>query len=696
MNPHRLLGVALCSLASGTAVYVALCGVGAPARAERVEHAAPAADTDFLKEFKRLSAANNKADMQKLMRSRVDEAVLDIVSVCEQIAAQTSEELEKLAAELQETWKATFKTEFAERVYKYFSTLEPAQKKNRETLKKVYDKALTQFENNVEKKDDSTYDLIFAQLRDHPDYFDQEKDYFYASQSAVLVARCLDEVLRKSGADQHGAWKYYVKALELREKIDLKDPVFDECNKRRAALAAKGFDKKADPAAPQEPGAGGGGAEAPKVADLGAPLKVNLAFEVVTLEQFQRPVYAADEIFSVWQGLNLKKSEGNRATIPSLPGSPMVLRVGAADVRVDLDGDGTGDEKVPLTGNITPVKVTVGKGASARPWAFLAVTGGNNEAYQGVNLNYTPSGDMMTLFYYAAASVVGDVGGTSLRVIDETLDGTYGSRPQNMGEFGLSKDVFAPAPDTLVVGTSKRARPYSEYTDVDGKWFRLAVSGDGKELTATPAQPDTGILKLDFKGSLVPPESIVVQGKGAYENSYFDVLQNGDKGVAVPVGGYQLSYGIIRKGKKKQIQKCLILPGKSPASWTVTKGSTTVVELGAPFTFDFHTKKDGEKVTVEGASVRVVGKAGERYERNWNCVPHPEVAWRKKGTKKASKPEKMSLCIDTEMMNKEGAAPFWSPLDLVLDAKGSGGDVELQLIDKKNEFFGKFESEWKE
>jgi len=54
----------------------------------------------------------------------------------------------------------------------------------------------------------------------------------------------------------------------------------------------------------------------------------------------------------------------------------------------------------------------------------------------------------------------------------------------------------------------------------------------------------------------------------------------------------------------------------------------------------------------------------------------------------------MAHVTDVETMNKLGTETTWFPLDLELDVKGQG-DVELQLVDKKHDLFGKIESDWK-
>lgn len=707
MIPRRVFGPALALVVPLCAFGVVLGTVVSFAWPSAATVRASTVESDFLKEFKKQLAAQNAAEMQKLVKNQAPDAVIAIVDVAEQISAQTSEELETLHAALRESWRAVHKTEFAEKVYRYFSSINASTKKNLAELKKRYEVGLTEWQNNEDKKDAQNYDLIEAKLRDLVDYFDQEGDLFHASHCALLCARSMDEILRQGG-DLFLAYKYYVKALEFREKLDLKDAVFDECTKRKTALAAKGFDKKkgAEPP-PQEPGGEKPGGEQPGKPQPSAsttPIKVPLAFEVVgTFDAFQRPTYYADDIFEIWNGIPLEKNGGNKGAFTQMSGSPTFLRAGATDVKLDLDGDGKGDEKIPLTGNIVPVKVTLGKGDDARPWAFLVVTGGQQSSYQGVQVNLAPVDEQTTLLTLGAASVVGNVGGTQLRIIDETFDAIYGTDPKTYGFTGISdagdptkKLCYQPDFDTMVVGASKRARPYSQIANLDGKWWKLDVAGNGKELTATPADVELGTIKLDFKGG-VAPAVVLIKGKdGPLARCWYDITEGGAKGLQVPTGTYELAYGELRKGKKKQLQKCIVLPGKNPPTWNVRRGETTVAELGAPFGFDFAMKKDGDKLTIQGRSVRVVGKAGERYERTWNCVPIPEVGFRKKGSKgKAGKYEKMPKVLDNVAIDKLGWDAPWSPLDLVLDVKGQG-EVEVQLLLKAHDFFGKIESNWKE
>jgi hypothetical protein len=668
----------------------------APAASEIVllENTAPATraladapDPEFKAAFDKLVAKKDKAELAKLVKAHVKDAVDWTIYTCEQISAQSSDDLETFMAEMREAWKTAQKTDFAEKVYTYYSTVSGTNKKDRTDLKKRYDLANDELQKNLQKKDSFVFQNLVDEFEVLGSAFDQVGDLYWSSQSWLASAACYDEPLRGTSADLFKACNAYIQALDARDRIELKDPAYDDALHRKSTLAAKGFDKKkkdvaTPPAAePQAP-----------AAQAGTAATVPMTFEVVaSLDAFQRPNYSADEIYAIWDSIQMK-GKGTSGSLPYLQGGPPLFRMGANDLRFDTDGDGVGDEKVNFTGNIAPVKITIGKGEDQRPWAFLGVTASDKENYENLQVNLAPTDTQISIYTYAAASIVGTVGTAQVRVIDETMDGYYGSPVEMRGAIGISKDYFEPAFDSVVIGNSKRARPWSEYQEIEGKWYKLEIPKSGKEMKTTPVTFDTGILKLDFKGPA--PDWVIVHGDGQLQNSYFDLVEGGAKGVSLPVGKYSLAYGDVRKGKKKQTQKTLILPGKSTPTWNVTKGGTTVVTLGAPYGFDFRFNYASEKVTLEGRSVVMTGSQGERYERTWNCVPKPEVEWRVKGTKQGKKAPRMTGVLDTDRLYKIGWEAAWSPVDL--EFKAGGDKIELQLVDKKHDLFGKIESAWKE
>ena len=254
----------------------------------------------------------------------------------------------------------------------------------------------------------------------------------------------------------------------------------------------------------------------------------------------------------------------------------------------------------------------------------------------------------------------------------------------------LMHGMLHPEMDSIVIGNSKRARPWSEYQQIGDTWYRLEVENGGKSLKAYPFETETGKVKVSFKGG--KPTWLVVKGSGKYENAYFDLME---KGLELPPSKYTLFCGELRKGKKIQTMKTLILPGKETPPWRVEVGGTTEVELGGPFGFDFEVEEDGRNLTIPGNSVVVTGVADERYERPWNCVPKPDASVRKQGDKKGSKPEGFRAVGEQEELIQGGWSVAWFPKDLDLKKKFDD-KAEVQLTQKKNKLFGKIESTWKD
>lgn len=654
-----------------------------------------APDPAFKTRFQKLGTQNAKDEMAKLVKTEAKDAVGWIVTTGEELLANPSPEAEAFMTDLRAAWTSAMKSEFAEKIYTYFTTFDAQNKKDHRELHERYDKVWDEYRANLDKKDS----WVFLNLVDEFDIlangFDQIGDLYWSSQAWLVYAACYDAPLRGDGADPKKALQGYTNALDLRTKLDLKDAGFEEASRRKSVLSGSGKateptpgNKKDAPAAPPP-------SAPPKPVTLGEPVKVPLTFEVVpSIETFQRPNYHCDDFYSLWTPLSFLK-KGSSVGFPNAPGSPLAYRTGATELSFDLDGDGQGEEKVTLSGNITPVKLAIGKGEAARPWAILAMIGNTKDEYQGLEVNLAPSDDRFPVYILGAASITGAVAGVPIRIIDDTIDGVYGTVPQTWGFPGLTPGIFQPDLDSMVIGTGKRAKPWSSIQQIGTVWYKLDVAADGKQLSASPMTVETGVLKLDYKGPA--PTYVVVHGTSPQNDGYFDLVEGGSKGVTVPAGTYALYYGEMRKGKKRQAQKTAILPPVTNApQWTVGAGETVTVSLGGPYSFDFKHAFEAEKLTIEGNTVAVVGAHGERYERPWNCVPRPEVVWRKKGTKKASKPERMELVPDMGTIEKLGWIATWAPIKFERELNGVEGPIEVQLSEKKHDIFGKIDSPWRE
>ena len=668
------------------------------------------------------AAKNDHSGVAKLMKSKKDDSVAWIVVTCESLAQKPNDADEKFAEALKAGWKEGIGGEFAEREYKAMKEL-GNNKRDRNGLMERLDAVLTDLEKNKEHPED----LVFQNAVDELDVvgpgLDETGDLYRSSQAYFVQAQCYENEVRGASVDLHKAWVAYGHVLETRDKLDLKDSVYEQATKRKAALLAKGADKKKDPNAEPPAGGGGEGGGAPPAGGAnaganpppkeganpgaapaagaspgaaGAPIVAAATFDALpAVDAFLRPNYSADEIFVLWNASMALKGKGSSTTFVRFTTGPPLIRVGKTDLRFDTNGDGQGDEKVPTPGTPVLVKVNIGKGTDARPWACLAQIGSDKDDFQGVQVNNNPSDESLFLFAISAASITANVGGVPIRIIDDDADSVYGNPPLSYPEYGCVNGENQPEFDSIVIGASKRARPWSELQQIGDKWYKLEPTTNAKEVHATPADVQTGTLKLEFTGP-VQPAWIVVQGvDAALKNTRFDLVEGGAKGVAVPAGKYSFFYGEVRKGKRKQTQKVLILPGKSMPTWQVEPGKTAVVQLGGPFGFDWRHSVDGDKVKVEGASVCVVGAKGERYERAWGCVPRPEVSWRKKGTKTGSKGELMKVILDQDTMIKQKPDASWFPLDLEVPLKGEKNAIEVQLLEKKHDLFGKIESEWK-
>jgi len=688
LGASALLALPLCLLASGAPASLAAAPAGA----------APAAPQDaqlaWRTEFKKAMKVGAQSEMERLVKKDTHAAVEWIIDTAQAISTKTNDELETRMAALRKAWKGAIGSQFADNMYEYFSLLEQVYKDERNRLKRRYDKAYNRYFGNLEKKDQPTFGVLYLEFKMLAEAYAELGDFYYASQSWLLCYTCINEDARGEQADLYKACAALKMVVEERKKIDLQDRKYLEAKSAYTYLKAQGYD--GEPGAGEEgeggePGTGGPPKAGPR--KEGAAVVVEMGFEMVEdYDKFKRPSYYADEIHNLWTRIALQK-KGSKATFSSLGQmSPKVHRAGSSEVLIDADGDGEGELDVPLRGNVDPIEFEITDDSGSRPWGCLTKLGTQSDMYQNIQVSMQPSDDQLQLYLAAGASMVGEVAGEQVRIIDENMDGIYGGPPTFWGHDGLTKDMLHPEFDSILIGAkAKRAVPFSEYQKIGDVWYRLEVEGGGTSIRAYPTELETGKVKVSFKGG--KPTFLVVQGKGKYENSYFDLMA---KGVELPVGSYTLLCGELRKGKKLQTVKALMLPGKNMPSWTVSAGETTAVKLGAPFGFDFKFENGSKSVTVLGESIAITGSGGERYERMWNCVPKPEAAVRPKGKGRGGKPDDMKLALSQDEINQGGWKIAWFPYDLTLDKKGRFDEAEVQLAEKKNKLFGKINSDWKE
>ena len=647
----------------------------------------------FMEEFRKLIPTGNLDAMVELVKTNEQSAELAIVETCEAIGQESNDVLEEEVDALRKAWKKGYDSDFVDLEYNYFSLdLQGAFKKSRRDLVDQYRPKLREYGDVKAKKEPARLASLAMDFYGFAKAFEELGDLYLASLCYGIYAEAFDVALMGNQADFKRACEGWKKNLELREKLELDNQKNAEIKKRIEFLEAEGHGAPATPApgAPAAPGA----PESATGSAPGVPVPLNAVFELVSdIEMYARPAYHADVNYQIWPAIVLQGVD-SKGSIPTMERSPGIVRISATKIGVDVNGDGTGEVEVPLTGKIGPVQLTLGEGDQQRPWAFLATIGQQQDTYQGFRYNLSADENQMQVFVNAAASMVGTVDGIRVQVIDENMDGVYGGPPTELAYIGVREGSAQRDVDTVVIGETKVARPWSELQKIGPNWYKLERDPTGA-LLATRTDVKAGTLALDLKG--VDANWLILRGTGNLSRCFFDVVDGGVKKVEVPEGTYELYCGLVSSGKRTQMAKALVLPGTTVPTVRAIAGETMKVELGAPFGFDFKYTQDEETISVEGSSIVVSGRGGESYQRLWNCVPIVEVNVRKAGSGKGKKEEKMQPVGSQEELIDAGNdyRNAWFPLSAVIQKPKAGETVELQLVEKKNKLFGKIESTWK-
>jgi len=679
-NSPRVL---LASLTSFVLLFAAFFGPAGAARA-----AAPQGTYfEFRDRFDKAISLNAKDEMKRLFSGHEAFAINLVMDTCALIQADPSERVMTRMEGIKTAWAAAKDTEFVKHMERYFSYLDTAIAREREKIKAAYDKASREFATADAAKDKSKLNGLAEEFEALAKAFEEAGDKYFAGNAWLYRALCFEERFHGADTKFRLVAQAYRRLVDLRLEIDLKDGFYRETLPNLTKLEALGFGElKEGPA-----GGEGGAAAGPVLKGAGTTLTLPTTFSAIEdVEGPPRPVYNLDEHHSLWNPLYFA-AVGSTAQLSRLEKSPVFKRSGSSKIEMDLDGDGTFDRDLPVRGNLELVEFELGEGASKRKWAMLAKAGNETDQYQSVLLSNAASDQNWSIFVAPGASVTADVAGTTLQVFDDNMDGVYGSWPATYGHTGMPDGLFQPELDSILVGESKRAIPWSEYVRFPSGWMKLESQNGGTSILATPTEVRTGKLKLVAKG--LTPAYLVVQGLSDFEHSYFDLA--GAKEVEVPVGRYKLFWGLVTKGSKKQLMKALVLPGSGSPIYEVLDGKTVEVAFGAPFNYTCEYEKGDEKITIAGKSVTLIGAGGERYERVYGAVPRPEVSYRKVGTKRGSKPEEMPIIQDRDGFDRRGGyAAMWKPLDLVMEKNSHETEIEVQLTEKKNKLFGKIEGTW--
>lgn len=644
----------------------------------------------FREEFDQALKLNNNSAMDALIGKYEEAAINSILITAEGIAGAPNEVLLTRFEGYRAAWKRKKGSKFPDKVERMFANMPSATKRQRITLKGKYDACARKLLQLQADKNKDGLKLAADEMMAYGEGFKEVGDHWYESQAFFRAGIAISETyLGKKDVDLNKVADAYERCINARDAVDIKDKYYKQVLPAMKTLHGKGY------------GASGKGAETvpggPKAkptgpAANGAAVTAKMSFELLPANKdSMRPSYYLDWHLQIWPAVFLAKV-GSTAKILRLKDGPTVIRESASKIMLDMDADGKGDFEWPTRGKFETFQMKLGSGASERPWALLTEVGREQDFYQGQPMNLLATDDGYQVYYTAGGAMVGDISGVQIQIVDDNLDGVYGSPPLSWGHQGIVPKNFQLEFDSIRIGKDKKARPFSRLVDLGGSvgWHELTVKDGGNTIEAQPMTVKTGSVRLKVKG--LKPDFFVLKGlDDELTNTFIDIA--GGKKVELPVGNYELGFGLVRKGSKLQLMKAVIMAGPDSPRYQVKAGETLEIVAGAPYSFDFAYEVGESEVTVVGESIRILGAGGEAYDRFYGCVPYVDAEIRRKGAKRGQDNVRLKPVVDNLGLEKHGWKGMWKPISAKLVKKD--GEVEVQITEKKNKLFGKLASGWK-
>jgi hypothetical protein len=632
-------------------------------------------------QFRQARGTGDLRAMAQLLRQNQAVAITWIIDTATSMGTHPSDELAEDLQSQKRAWREAYKTGFVDHMEQYYQFLRHELRATHQQLQHEYlrirekSDALTKDRQAASRT--TQLEAFAAELRKVAEAFEELGDHYYAAECWLVAGNNVNEhTLSEQEANLGLALLAYQRFLEHRKAIELEDGTTSIVETKVEYYESLG--------------AAAGEAKGPTASiTLGSALVAPATVvHQADLEAVVRPSYFTDSVHLTWRALWLPGEDGSTA-IDGVAGGPRLVRTGAAEIRVEpVEGE---PQTLSLGGQQQLVETWVGTGDDRLPWSFLLMDTGNEEYFHTIKVDLSPGVQGLSLYVAPSASAVYELAGMRVQIFDDNLDGFYGSAPRLYSFPGMAKGEFEALVDSVLVDGEKRAVPYSEYLTLGGSWYRLEPQIGGKSLKATPATLRTGTVKFEPKG--LEYDSFLVRGTEELSGAVFD-LAGAKRGLALPVGRYQVLGGLVRQGKRSEIEKAVITPPLDNPGFLVKPDEETVVSAGAPFGFDFDYSVEGEELTVLGESIVVVGAGGERYHKIWRARVEPEISLRRAGSGRGSKGESMQLVWETQGLDEIGLTRAWKPRDRTV-ANKFGAEVEVQLLEKKNKLFGKIESVWK-
>ena len=206
-----------------------------------------------------------------------------------------------------------------------------------------------------------------------------------------------------------------------------------------------------------------------------------------------------------------------------------------------------------------------------------------------------------TLAYHPAAVLDGELFGKPFSMIDADASGSYGDLT-----------------DAAVIGAEPPV-PFSEYHRATDGWYMVKPDPITKSVRTRKLSLDVGTIRLGdlaFHHAAANDREprVILAGTGPVTRSRFALA--GDP-LTVPAGRYRvLEIGGVTASHTIDPTSCPMVD--------VFPGRESVFLAGHPLVVDFEVEPNSESITVRGASVRLLGRGGERH---WTAATEKRIAW---------------------------------------------------------------------
>jgi hypothetical protein len=644
-------------------------------------------DQAFMKEFKaQLELADVRA-MNKLVQRDADIAREVIDTYCMAFAKEKDADpkffdpIRPLAARIDDV-------EGGKRVTKRLEFLAGQKDDGRKVWVDLCERAngaLTLFEEARTRKEPPTWKKAAAALEEVVQMGVKLGDLEQASNCRYFLGLCHDGL-----SDYEAEFSDFDKAMdEWLASGRAKDATYTYMTGKRAELQSQGY----DPA--QRPGDKGAGGAAPSGAakkNSSTSYKEGSQWQEWTTEykemqapeQFGTTSPLNSDFILLWRefGFADKGVHPLGVVTQAVPfGKALSVVREGAHAFLRQGEDKKSDVPVKILDNKPSLASLTSEEKDKERYAVFLTTGGQNATWFGANTNYQQRGCYRSGFYRE-----GKVLGETVVLLDDNASGVLGDPLATKDNF-LACGPDWVDDDTIIVG--KRVMAWSDVLPIGTKWYQLQlVDAHAKQIRTRELDIETGQVVLKWSGPVAPRVLVLAETRD-FKGSYFDVA--GGKPVAVPVGRYEIAWGVIETGKGPQLKQAWIFKGDAK-EFEVGAKATVTLDMGGPYKLDFDRKLDPKSIKIVGKSLVAKEKSGAIVGRVYDEVFYPEVWTRPEGTGNGS-PGKPMGKPDPKI--KQDSTAAWFPGDYVID-KGKEQKLQVQLkLAKHGLLGGPFTSDWK-